>query len=507
MTKATVLPAHDRPISAAQLIAAAGIEAEARGLATRGRPAADETELAKSEAAASEIIRHRMDRRHDDLEVAAHRIRAELAELPDARTDGGVDTLQASVMQGLDNVFRTFDGTIRTVVDDERTAQAQFNAYVEKHGHQECAASYPDSKIQHFAIVLVLTLIEAAGNAVMYIPATSNGIFGGFVTALLVAVVNVGTAVFAGYVPARYLNWHDLPPKQPNRRMLTWAWAIPALIVAAAVILGTNLFAAHFRDVAISSEGAFKERQVLEHLLAKPFELSLASFGLLAAGLLCALIAAYKGYSASDRYPGYEQEDRRYIEKKDDRDDLKVALHGHIDAVRQTSVDGLFNRAVATQAALEGIRRQDRSLQVAAGKAARLDATDSRALADTLTRFRRLNIAVRTDGVTPGYFATIDLSMLPTTTIEDLTASIEAATEAHVGQTAGLLAAIATQRQRIAKAKDIIDAAMPSEAADGTDDDLPTPDEVARLIEADAQPTRSIPAGKGEHHDEASVAA
>jgi hypothetical protein len=492
--KLAPLPSHDTPIGAAQLIAHTGIEADARGLGTRGLPAAGETELARSEAAVKEINRGRIDKRHEDLDRAENRMRAELAELPDTRTDAGGDRLDEDVAQAIDGLFRTFDGTIREVVGAKRKAQAQFNAYIEKHGHLERSASYKLSKVNHFTWVGLGFGGEVVFNGVMLIPASDNGLMGGIATSVMVAVASIGTALFAFGVPARYLSYHNLPPEQPNRRLWTRLWAVPALILSVLVIFGVNLYVAHWRDVATASEGAFDERLVLDHLLTKPFELSLSSFGLLVAGLLFAAFAAHKAYTASDKYPGYEQETRKVKEPEADANDLKVSVIGHIDAIKQTTVDGLFNQATARQAALENLRGQRRRWQDAKAKAERLDTSDIEAGHEALRHFRRLNLRVRTDDVVPNYFTDFTLGeLVPEASGTDPAAEIEAATEAHIKHTEALLKLIERQIQRIGKAKEIVDQVMPADNAKGVEVDLPTPEEIRRMIDEQvkaATPTR-----------------
>ncbi|CAN0453060.1 unnamed protein product, partial [Phaeothamnion confervicola] len=246
----------------------------------------------RAEATVVEIVTARLGARRNDVDAEVHGIRGQLGELPDPRTDGTLDMLPAVIGAEIMKVFQTHGAVIRTTVEAERHGRAEYNAFRQKHGLLERSAHYPVSKVKHFAIVGLLLLVEAAANTVMYLPATSAGYGGAFATALLVAATNIALAVFAG-LAARYVALRDLPPQQPNRQRNMRAWAIPALIVVAGLILFINCYAAHYRQVAVSTD-TFDEAQVLRHLGAHPFDLSLASFGLLVAGLLFALVAVFK---------------------------------------------------------------------------------------------------------------------------------------------------------------------------------------------------------------------
>lgn len=479
------LPHHSEPLSAASLCSAANIDAEARGLATRGLPRTDEAGQAASELTVLEIVNERINRRHSELDEAEHQITGELAALPEAEASVATERLVANVTQGLSQVLHTSSDVVSAVVTAERTGRAEFNAYRQRHGLLERSARYPQSIIRALALVLVIILFEAFANTAMYVSAVKGGYLAAFMTALVVAGINVGMAFGVGLV-ARYLSYHDLPPEQPYRRRNTRLWVIPVLLVAVAGVVGVNLFAAHYREVAMASRDQFREAQVLGHLLQTPLELSLAAYGLLVAGVLCAIAAAWKGYTVSDPYPGYAREHRRYQDKLDDRNDLKVALHGHLDAIRLTHIDGPFHVSTARRAALEHIQGQYHALTIAVSRAARLDDGDLAAASASLARFRRINLGIRTDGVKPKYFnAPTDFSALkPERSIEELGRMIEDALAQHSAASAQLLEALAEQRARIDRAKDEIDRVIPAIGDhDVTERALPSVAEILRAID------------------------
>jgi hypothetical protein len=484
MAKKMCLPSHTEPLSAAQMVQATGLEAEARSLAVGGLPLATETQLSKGEAAVVELGKSRIDLRHHEVDAADHDLRARLAELPDDRTDGSARTLDATVSQGVMEVFQTYSAEIRDKEGKARSGGAEFKAFRQKNRLLEHTCRGPVSQVRHWAFVGGAGVGEAGLASGMYLPSTGAGAAGAMATALMVAICVIGPSVAAGYFPARYLALHDLPPDKPNRRRNTRLWAIPALVVASLLVVFVALFAGHYREVGLATEGAFDQREVLQQMLQHPLSLSLASFGLFVVSLLAALFAGRKAYTSTD-YPGYARETRRYAALLADRDDLKTYLHGQLDAVRHTHVDGLFNRTLATRDALEEMRKQHAMLSIKAMQTARLDASDQTAMSSALLQFRRINRDVRADAV-PAYFdKPIDLShLVPKMEIDDLGEKIEAATEAHAAHTEDLLNLVDAQMQRINRAKDRVEVVMSAIHRTSTSDtDLPRLDMLRRLID------------------------
>ena len=492
MTRTPTLPAPTQPITAAHLCDATGIPAEARGLAARGLPPSDQTTPTSAETAAFEIVTARIAARHNALDAHDHTIRAALAELPDPRSDATPATLHALVSNKLLEIFQAFGPVIRSTVAAEALARAELEAFRHRHGLLERSPTYPLSLVEHLAYVAVLILIEAAANMALFANASDHGLTGAFLTALAVAAVNVFVAVFAGILPLRHLlNSHDLPD-HPNRARHTRLWATPALATAFLAILAVNYMAAHYRQVASTSD-SFDEAQVIAHALHATFDLSLSSIALFAVGLVAAAFATYKGYSASDKYPGYEQQHRTFLAAAENRDGLAASLHGNIDTVRTTTLDTVHHRIVAVRAQLDDIRKRASALAILRPQTAKLDASDIAALSAALGRFRDLNLAVRTDGLAPSYFATPpDLSLLvpaDPTPADDLPALIDDAHERHIAHGERLHQLYTAQLRRVETAKENADKMMTTiERSRVTDADIPQLSELRALIEANDQP-------------------
>jgi hypothetical protein len=489
--RSPIVASATTPITTAELVATTKLDAAARSLATRALPAAQHIGFTTIELTVIETVAGRISSRHDTNDAEAQSLRGALAEIPDTATDDGASTLETTVTQAVMATLQTQSGPIREIVGAERQAEAEFQAYRHKHQLLERSPIYPESQTWHLAIVMALALVEALASTGMYVAASSSGVLGAWVTAMAVTTVSIAGAGAAGYLPARYMMTAVDLDDAPNRRRNTLAWTIPSLILATVTIGFVNLAAAHYRELAAATDGSFQDIDVLLRLWQQPLSLSVASLGLMCAGLLCAVVASVKAYTASDPYPGYEHQHRRYTSKVEARDDLTASLHGQLDAIRMQHVDGVLNRGTATKAALLELRRRHNALLIAVAHTERLNAADVTAATNALLRFRSINLEVRSDGVVPkAFLETLDLQhLIPTASIEDLTDSVATAVDAHRATAESLLAAATAQMERINRAQDrlplILKVIQRHSGGESDGRDLSHLDELRRLIDDD----------------------
>lgn len=521
------LPSHSAPISVRQLNSHARLEPEARALATQSLPKADQDGPSKSESEAIELIEGRITTRNDAREAEAHNIEGLINDLPNPDTDCNLFHLDAHVTNEIMKVFHTHAPAIRNTVAHERQAQAALNAFRNANGLGDRTAFYPLSRINHFAMVGLVMMIEATANMFMFIDAVTTGLLGALTTALAIAAANVALAIFAGLVPLRFLNIKDQEDGSSRRSLVIRLWAIPALSVSACLIMFLNLFAAHFRELAVAKH-AFDEKLVLARLIAEPFNLSLQSYILLILGLLFALYALHKGYTASDPYPGYEAPARRQAEAADDKNYLTASIHGGIDAVREAKIVNVTDYPLATGGQLAAIRKRLTALAISNGRDQSLDEQDERAAKTAIANWRALNRQIRTDGITPGYFKTpldfkhlrqpldtaaivdIKLELAAGTSWADimdrrkvsrdtvyhahLANLIETATAAHEKHTKRLFELVTRLLKRVEDAKDKTEQIMAAIEQSHVDDDaLPDLAELRALIDPGAAKNDAAP--------------
>lgn len=208
--------------------------------------------------------------------------------------------------------------------------------------HEE--ARYPESKIHHIAIVLVLALCETVVNTFFY--ENSQGLMGGFFVALGITALNIGFALLFGY----WFRYQNLAGA--DKKIAGWAAMVAFVLVT---IFCNALFAAfrtEYQLVVDPSDlkelSAAFQRATSEAILifrAEPQFKDIWGFILFGVGILLGILACWKGYTADDKYPGYGDLDRDYK-----RASMEEAQQH--DRVRQKVRELLHHRRAAVQAAL-----------------------------------------------------------------------------------------------------------------------------------------------------------
>lgn len=170
-------------------------------------------------------------------------------------------------------------------------------------------AVYPDSHIWHFALIMLLAFVETITNAFFY--ENSQGLLGGFVVALGVAVINMFFALLLGS-GFRFKNLVDL-----KNKIIGWV----CFALFAYLSIYCNALFASFRSQyqlltdpsdAQQVSHAFKLAALeANKIFVYEFQfLDLMSFILFGFGVVLSIIAFYKGYTFDDKYPGYGHLDR-----------------------------------------------------------------------------------------------------------------------------------------------------------------------------------------------------
>lgn len=167
--------------------------------------------------------------------------------------------------------------------------------------HRE--ARYPQSKMYHFAIILVLVIMECIANMYFFAQGNELGLLGGILQAALISVANVGTAILAGYFLVRSTTHTKRSIKIP---------AIGMVVIYTSAIIAFNLLASHYRDMMSVPGEALGG--AIPHMMSNPLGLSFHSVLLFVTGLCASALGVYKGMSVDDTYLGYGDVDRDYKE-------------------------------------------------------------------------------------------------------------------------------------------------------------------------------------------------
>ncbi len=238
---------------------------------------------------------------------------------------------------------------------DEKSRLADLETFRTEHRLSR-DAHYPASPLLAFGILSILIIVEAGINGVLFADSSDQGLFGGWLEALVLAIANVGAAFLFGRVALPQLHRRGAAPKTA---------AFVLCLAGFAAIAAINLAGAHYRDfrseanpdpavppvtkpeanlllnganlastpsaprkaakpapAAVASpppqlplveNSKAREREAIAKLSAAPFAFgSFLSVFLFVIGLCGAAIAALDGYKFDDPFPGYGRRHRKY---------------------------------------------------------------------------------------------------------------------------------------------------------------------------------------------------
>ena len=154
------------------------------------------------------------------------------------------DSYQRQIKDLPDYISRQVKKGLRSQQDDlialrkrERRLLGTLNSFEDKH-HLEEPAEYPESKIFHWSIVAAMVLVESIANSYFFAKGSDFGLIGGALQALMISVVNIFMALFAGNYLFRNLNHISLARK---------FFAGAGVLAYGFFVLAFNLATAHYR--------------------------------------------------------------------------------------------------------------------------------------------------------------------------------------------------------------------------------------------------------------------
>jgi len=182
-------------------------------------------------------------------------------------------------------------------------------------------AMYPDSKLLHFAFILVLLLVETVLNGNMLGLGAEGGLIQGLLIAFTIAVVNVGLLGFFLGKGLRYCHHVSVTKK-------LFAGVIPTSGIIV-VLLALNFMVAHYRDVLQSVDIAVEGvgSAVMARVMTLEMPADAESVLLLLVGLLFGILAGIDWLKMDDRYPGYGERARRQdLEEENYAEEVRETL-------------------------------------------------------------------------------------------------------------------------------------------------------------------------------------
>ena len=154
--------------------------------------------------------------------------------------------------------------------------------------------------ISTIGTMMVCWLLETIANSMLLRLNDSMGYLGGVVAAAIVGFINVFVAGVVGR-----LVWPWVNRREPGARVAGWV----GVTIWGIFTLSWNLLAAYYRDA--KSLGLPDPENAALSLFGSGLH-SIYSYGLLVAGLIFAITAAFAGYRMDDPFPGYGPVSRRH---------------------------------------------------------------------------------------------------------------------------------------------------------------------------------------------------
>ncbi len=266
---------------------------------------------------------------------------------------------------------------------EERSRLADLENF-KKENRLRREAHYPVSPLLAFGVLSILVLLEAGINGVLFADSSDQGLFGGWLEALVLSIANVGAAFLFGRMVLPLLH-------RPGYFLR--AGCLVLCLAGIASLAAINLFGAHYRDFrsaqssleqpfrpqpvpkheklsgltgarlarkaanaasplpAISpqapaaAQARIKESETIRKMFDAPLTFdSFMSVFLFVIGLCGACIAAIDGYKFDDPFPGYGKRHRRYAEARANSTDALRRILNQSNAIMAGSFQAISRK-------------------------------------------------------------------------------------------------------------------------------------------------------------------
>ncbi|QLZ68962.1 hypothetical protein FOLKNPGA_01742 [Legionella sp. PC1000] len=305
-------------------------KAKARG--QKNQPNSDATELDSIE---TEIINTIEAEKNRDYSLLLDQIHA----YEDRITALNLDNVTFKIKSAAENAISEFEAEARDGINqlenDMRQVQElhqERNDFRKKNGLDR-TARYPESRIFHISIIMVLFLIESILNANFLAIGLENGILGGFIEALAISTINIFVSLGAGIflyprVNHKYLKW----------RMFGWI----SILIYLAIMILFNLLVAHYRLALASNQPEFASTLALQTLINDPINLpDFHSWIMIFIGCIFSVTASIDGFKMNDPYPGYSNLDKRYKLALDDYSNHHADIIDNLREIKDESISDI----------------------------------------------------------------------------------------------------------------------------------------------------------------------
>lgn len=263
-----------------------------------------------------------VDHVSDSIVRERHQTLAQLDELDSTRKhiesviEGfSLDAVAESARQKIVRLHAEWHEILENAKSEEGAALRNYKYFVYKNQLKR-EASYPESKVLHWAFIIAAILIESIVNSFFFAGASDMGLLGGLFQALFISLSNIGSALLIGIYVLPYKNHVD-SKKQTRAKIATGAYIVFAFLF--------NLATAHYRTL-IETDPLTAKINAIPHLIHHPFDINFEAWNLLIIGMMFVIVALLKGYKSDDVYPGFGEIDRKFKNAANYRDKRIAAI-------------------------------------------------------------------------------------------------------------------------------------------------------------------------------------
>lgn len=257
---------------------------------------------------------------HQRLQSARQKSEAALDQLSAKRQGIGIDEELRSLRRSqevlekeITQLWKSREDALINARTRERIALNNLNMFKSLNGLFR-EPQYPESKIFHWALVVLFLAVESIANAYFFSQASTLGLLGGAMQAIFISLVNIGTALIVGIF---------ILPNVYHKRKINNYKAYILSSIYWAVITVFNLGTAHYR-AAIDIDASRALTIAVKNLIENPVGIeSYDAWVLFLVGMIFVFIAMMKGLLSDDRYPEFGSRGRAYEEAKNRWDQEK----------------------------------------------------------------------------------------------------------------------------------------------------------------------------------------
>jgi len=229
---------------------------------------------------------------------------------------GGIKTLLGQRQKNSQQILETSSNAPETFVHDATVVMnSKLNEYTQlkvdlkskynylvlfqSRNNLERPAHYPPSKLFVAGVIMTILLLEAILNGSAFAKEMEEGLLGGGLLAIVIAIINI----FFGFMIGKYIitqTSHINLYRRVSSYLVTIFWAIATFLF--------NLLVAYARD----NPEMLKENFDIKEIINDPFKIdSVYGWLLLILGIIFAIVALFDGFESDDHYYGYGRVDRQ----------------------------------------------------------------------------------------------------------------------------------------------------------------------------------------------------